>query len=396
VTGAPGPPPTTDDLQHLLHAVGGAGETAAFVDGAGTTGAVSISSDFRRRLRRGGAFVATTLAVGSFAPAAHAYPVHVVVPGETLSGIAAANGMQVARLAAANGLAWDSIVIAGQSLQVPPRDGLYTSTAGQTMGYATSTTPQQSSGAGTVTTKTGTTVQTTAAVNSTASTGASSGSGHYVSPGENLAVIAARLGTSIAALAAANGISNPNYILAGTTLRAPAPGTTSSPAPSMVPVSNPTTSTTSSATGPEGAAAYRGQGAGTTNEKLSGDTIGAIAAQHGVPASLAKAVAWQESGWNNALTSSTGAKGVMQVMPGTWDWINSTLARPPLRSHSATENVRAGSLLLKSLLQQTGGNEAMAIAGYYQGLGSVRQRGMYDDTKQYVSNVLSIKSRFGG
>ncbi|MBO9532126.1 MAG: LysM peptidoglycan-binding domain-containing protein [Solirubrobacteraceae bacterium] len=327
------------------------------------------------------------------APAAHAYPVHVVTPGETLSGIAAANGMQVARLAAANGLSWDAVVIAGQSLQVPPADGLYTSTSGQTMGYATSTTPQTANTAGVVKTNTGTTVQTTSAV--AQSGAASSGAAHTVSPGESLSVIAARLGVSIAALAAANGISDPNFVMAGITLKAPAPGTTTSPAPSMVPVVSKTTSTTG-ATGPEGAAAYAGAGAGTTAERLSGDTIGSIAAQHGVPGNLAKAIAWQESGWNNGLTSSTGAKGIMQVMPGTWDWINSTLARPPLQSHSATENVRAGSLLLKSLLQATGGNEAMAIAGYYQGLSSVRSRGMYDDTKQYVNNVLSIKSRFGG
>ena len=36
------------------------------------------------------------------------------------------------------------------------------------------------------------------------------------------------------------------------------------------------------------------------------------------------------------------------------------------------------------------------IAGYYQGLGSVRSRGLYDDTKQYVTNVQSLKTRVGG
>ena len=37
-----------------------------------------------------------------------------------------------------------------------------------------------------------------------------------------------------------------------------------------------------------------------------------------------------------------------------------------------------------------------AIAGYYQGLGSVRSRGLYDDTQQYVANVQALRSRFGG
>ncbi|MFT4035751.1 MAG: LysM peptidoglycan-binding domain-containing protein [Patulibacter sp.] len=354
---------------------------------------MSNISVLRRSVARRSALIVAGAALLAAAPAAQAYPVHVVTPGETLSGIAAANGMQVARLAAANGLAWNSIVIAGQSLQVPPADGLYTSTTGATMGYATSSSAQAPAGStGTVTTSSGQAVRTVAAVNRTTATG-TSGASHQVAVGETLAVIAARLGTTISALAAANGISNPNLILAGSTLRAPAAGTTAVPAPSMVSASY---RTTSSSTGPEGTSAATGAGAGTTAERLSGDQIGSIAAQHGVSPSLAKAVAWQESGWNNGLTSSTGAKGIMQVMPGTWDWINKTLARPPLQSNSASDNVRAGSLLLRQLLQQTGGNEAMAVAGYYQGLGSVRQRGMYDDTKQYVTNVLSLKSRFGG
>jgi LysM repeat protein len=329
------------------------------------------------------------LASSVTAGSAQAYPVHVVTPGETLSAIAAANGMQIARLAAANGLPWNAVVIAGQNLQVPPRDGLYTSTAGQTMGYATSTTAQQSTTTGTAATSSQA-VQIQPAVQRTSATSASS-SGHYVAPGDTLAVIAARLGTTIAALAAANGIANPNYIVAGSTLRAP--GVTAAPAPSMVPASyKPATSST----GPEGAPAVTGTGATATSERLDGGTIGSIAAQQGVAPNLAKAIAWQESGWNNALTSSAGARGIMQVMPGTWDWVNSTLARPPLNRASAHDNVRAGSLLLRQLLREAGGNESLAIAGYYQGLGSVRQRGMYDDTKQYVSNVQAIKARFGG
>jgi len=35
------------------------------------------------------------------------------------------------------------------------------------------------------------------------------------------------------------------------------------------------------------------------------------------------------------------------------------------------------------------------VAGYYQGLSSVRKNGMYSDTKRYVANVLYLKHRFG-
>jgi hypothetical protein len=38
----------------------------------------------------------------------------------------------------------------------------------------------------------------------------------------------------------------------------------------------------------------------------------------------------------------------------------------------------------------------MAAAGYYQGLSSVRQHGMYSDTQQYVNSVLALRRQFGG
>jgi soluble lytic murein transglycosylase-like protein len=333
------------------------------------------------------------LCVPAFAPSAQAYPVHQVAPGETLSGIAAANGMQIARLAAANGVAWDHQVVVGQSLQIPPADGAYTGTAGETLGSATSSPPVQPAAAAAPAQSAPAT--TTGSSSGSGSSGSSSGGGgHYVSPGETLSTIAARLGTTIAALAAANGIANPNFVMAGLTLRDPGTSTTTTaaPAPSVVPASTGSTGST----GPEGAPAATGTGASTTNERLSSSQIAAIGAQNGIPGNLAAAIAWQESGNNNAAVSSVGARGVMQIMPGTWDWINRSLASPPLNPVSATDNVRAGSLLLKQLLKESGGDENAAIAGYYQGLGSVRQRGMYDDTKQYVQNVQSLRSRVGG
>ena len=112
-----------------------------------------------------------------------------------------------------------------------------------------------------------------------------------------------------------------------------------------------------------------------TNTRLDSGTVSSVASQHGVSGSLAAAVAYQESGFNNAMVSSANARGVMQVMPGTWTWIQDNLASTKLNPASATDNVAAGSLYLKSLLEQTGGDEATAIAGYYQGLSSVQRQG---------------------
>ena len=141
-----------------------------------------------------------------------------------------------------------------------------------------------------------------------------------------------------------------------------------------------------------------GAGAQPTAQMVSSSEVGSIASSEGVPASLAEAIGYQESGFNNGMVSSTGAVGVMQIMPSTWNWIGQNLAGPPPLSDqsSASDNIRAGSLLLHSLLSDTGGDEAMAVAGYYQGLQSVRAHGLYPDTQAYVNNVMALRQRFGG
>jgi soluble lytic murein transglycosylase-like protein len=133
-----------------------------------------------------------------------------------------------------------------------------------------------------------------------------------------------------------------------------------------------------------------------TPVRLGAEQVKALATEHGVPASLAAAIAWQESGFNNAAVSAANARGVMQVMPGTWDWVNRNLAPLPLDPYSAVDNVRAGSLYLAQLLKETGGDERLAAAAYYQGLGSIRERGWFDDTQRYVDNVMALRGRFGG
>ena len=96
------------------------------------------------------------------------------------------------------------------------------------------------------------------------------------------------------------------------------------------------------------------------------------------------------------MVSGANARGVMQVMPGTWSWVQQNLAQRRLDPTSAVDNVHAGVLYLRQLLRQTGGDENAAIAAYYQGLGSVRSRGMLPDTQRYVANVQALRSRFGG
>jgi LysM repeat protein len=367
---------------------------------------------------------------------ASAYFVHVIARGESLSSIAAQDGLSVDSLATANGLSPDTQLLAGSTVQIPP----------QGSGVIA---PAQSESGSTASVSTGTAVPA-----STSTSGA-----YVVQPGDTLSAIAARAGVSVSSLAAANGL-NPNaFLLIGTVLHLSG---SSASTGTMVPVSETTSTTTSSGgasyvvqagdtlsaiaarsgvsvhslaaangldpnrylvtgtvlrlSGNSGSAVEASSSAATsqpvgapaegtptdppypTPERVTSSEVGSVASANGVPASLAAAIAWQESGFNNDLVSSADARGVMQILPGTWDWIQHTLdtGGPPLAPASAADKVRGGVLLLHSLLDSTGGDPAMAAAGYYQGLPSVQQHGVYPSTQNYVNNVLALERQFGG
>ncbi|HEX8004318.1 MAG TPA: LysM peptidoglycan-binding domain-containing protein [Mycobacteriales bacterium] len=123
------------------------------------------------------------------------------------------------------------------------------------------------------------------------------------------------------------------------------------------------------------------------------DLVVRNARRYGVDPALALALAYNESGWQQHVVSSVGALGVMQVMPGTGEWVSRYLAGRRLDLRDVEDNVEAGVRYF-ALLRRVAGRDDLALAGYYQGLASVRKRGMYDDTKAYVRNILALRGRF--
>src|SRR5437763_8834534 len=99
---------------------------------------------------------------------------HTVMGGESLSSIAAANGLTTEELAAANGLSSDGSLLEGESIYVPYPSG---------------------AGAG-----------DPAAGGNGGSGGGEASGGYLVQPGDTLSAIAAREGLSTEGLAAANGL----------------------------------------------------------------------------------------------------------------------------------------------------------------------------------------------
>jgi N-acetylmuramoyl-L-alanine amidase len=298
---------------------------------------------------------------------------HVVQPGETLWSIAAANNLTTRTVAAFNGLSEGSQVVLGSTVQIPSTAEGYA--ALQKAGLVAAAQQQAAAPA------TAPAAAAPAAAPAAASSAAPSAQGAYtVRPGDTLSGLAGGAGVSVNAMAAINGLDPNGVLLAGTVIKlpsgAPAPARASQPAPvaTVVPRAAPEPSPT----------------------RVDAGTIQSAAAANGVPASLAAAIGWQESGFNNAMVSGANARGVMQITPGTWDFVQANLAGRRLDPTSAADNVDAGVLYIKHLLQQTGGDENAAIACYYQGCSSVRSRGLYNDTKQYVANVQALRSRFGG
>ena len=193
--------------------------------------------------------------------------------------------------------------------------------------------------------------------------GGSSAGAHEVRAGETLSSIAARYGTTIDRLAKANGLKDPDMIVIGQTLKVP------------------------------GSAAM---GIAAAPSTPTPDNVEAIletqAMDKGLDDSLVKAVAWQESNWRQEARSSTGAIGVMQVMPDTARFVNEVLGTGNLNVRDAADNVELGVTYLDHVIDGQG-DERKGLAAYYSGPGNVGKR-LKGYQKDYVDSVQELRERF--
>ena len=191
---------------------------------------------------------------------------------------------------------------------------------------------------------------------------------HVVRAGESLTSIARRYHTSVAILARINHLDPAKPLLIGTRLRVPVAG--------------------------HAQAAVRTAPAAYTTGSVSTvrALLGTWAAYYGVSPHLVRALAWMESGYNNSLVSSVGAQGIMQLLPSTWQYVETSLIGHAVR-HDASGNIRVGVAYLRHLLRDFGGNERLALAAWYQGEGAVRAHGVYKVSKQFVADVLALQQR---
>jgi peptidoglycan hydrolase-like protein with peptidoglycan-binding domain len=112
---------------------------------------------------------------------------------------------------------------------------------------------------------------------------------------------------------------------------------------------------------------------------------------YGVDGRLACALAWMESGHQPGVVSSTGAWGVFQIQPATWDYVEHVLAdrRYP---RNVEGQVRVGLVYLRHLLQAFG-DTRKALAAWYTGPARVRRYGIGRRGRWFAADVLAIRRR---
>jgi peptidoglycan hydrolase-like protein with peptidoglycan-binding domain len=193
---------------------------------------------------------------------------------------------------------------------------------------------------------------------------------YVVRAGDSLTGIAQQFGIGLPRLARLNRLDPAHTLLIGTKLTVPA--------------------TNAAPTGETGAAMPAP--ALTATPGTVRDQLDYWSNRLGVSASLIRALAWMESGYQPNVVSDVGARGVLQTLPETRDWVEQVLL-----GHSVPETVdgdiEVGVLFLRHLLQDFNGDTSLALAAWYQGPAAVRQFGVYKVTKPFVADVLALQER---
>ena len=289
----------------------------------------------RRARRTLGALVALAVVTTAHAPA-----VITVRPGDTLWELARANGTTVSALKQLNDLPGNGAIYVGDTLRVP----------------GSSSSARGGGGTGT----------------------------HVVRAGDTLSDLAARYGTTTAAIRRQNGLSSSTIRIGQ---RLAIPGSSDARA---VPTTNAgkriPEQVRSSVAENRAILASRSHPSKAQVRKM----VAATARRYGVSPSLAVAVAYHESGFQQRVVSGVNAIGVMQVLPRTGRVLGQQHGMR-LNLLDTQDNITAGVLLLRQLHRSTGSNDR-TLAAYYQGLGSIAKKGLLPQTHSYIRSINYLRA----
>jgi soluble lytic murein transglycosylase-like protein len=118
-----------------------------------------------------------------------------------------------------------------------------------------------------------------------------------------------------------------------------------------------------------------------------------VSRRHDVDPALVKAMVQAESGFDPTAVSSSGALGLMQVLPETASRFSIEDLSDP------HQNLKAGVKYLKYLIELFDGNVIMAVAAYNAGPSRVlRYRGVppFSETRNYLTKVMELRTAYAG
>lgn len=107
--------------------------------------------------------------------------------------------------------------------------------------------------------------------------------------------------------------------------------------------------------------------------------------KYAVPTNLLKAVAKVESNYNPNAVSSSGASGVMQLMPDTARGLGVTDV------FDVEQNINGGAKFLSQLYKKYDGNLDLTLAGYNAGPGNVSKYGGVPPFKETQNYIVKVK-----
>jgi soluble lytic murein transglycosylase-like protein len=135
------------------------------------------------------------------------------------------------------------------------------------------------------------------------------------------------------------------------------------------------------------------------------DLVRLYAARNDLDPALVAAVIQRESAYDPNAVSRAGARGLMQILPSTWRYLNPDSPCPgdhlppscgPRCIFDPAANIHVGTKYLRRLLTQFDGDVVLATAAYNAGASAVRRLGReepagippFRETRQYVRDVL--------
>jgi hypothetical protein len=115
------------------------------------------------------------------------------------------------------------------------------------------------------------------------------------------------------------------------------------------------------------------------------DIINQAGRKYGVPPKLIAEIIRKESFFKNNVTSSAGARGLIQLMPITAKTVGVTNVWDPV------QNIEGGTKYIAKMLREHNNNLPIALAAYNAGPGNVKKYGgipPFRETQNYVRTIM--------